>query len=54
MPVTKSKLVLVLALGVFMVFGSCKDNITTSEAYNKPIIWLDTFEMSFAASEFGS
>ena len=53
MPVTKSKLVLVLALGVFMVFGSCKDNITTSEAYNKPIIWLNTFEMSFAASEFG-
>lgn len=53
MPVTKSKLVLVLALGVFMIFGSCKDNITTSEAYNKPIIWLNTFEMSFAASEFG-
>ena len=53
MQVTKSKLVLVLALGVFMVFGSCKDNITTSEAYNKPIIWLNTFEMSFAASEFG-
>jgi hypothetical protein len=54
MPGTKLKLVVVLAVGVFLVFGSCKDTLTTSEAYDKPIIWLNTFELSFAASEFGS
>jgi len=53
MPVTKSQLVLILALVVFMLCGSCKDSVTTSDAYDKPVIWLNTFEMSFAASELG-
>lgn len=55
MPVKKSKLLLMVvsALVVFMLCGSCKDNVTTSDAYDKPVIWLSTFEISFAASEFG-
>lgn len=53
MPVKTSKLVLVLAMAVFVLHGSCKDNITTSDAYSKPVIWLSPFEMTFAASQFG-
>jgi hypothetical protein len=53
MPVKTSKIVLVLAMAVFMLSGGCKDNITTSDAYSKPIIWLNAFEMTFSASEFG-
>ncbi|UCE43098.1 MAG: choice-of-anchor D domain-containing protein [Candidatus Aminicenantes bacterium] len=52
--VKKSKLLLIVVLGAFLLFGSCKDTVTISETYNKPVIWVSTFEMSFAASEFGS
>jgi len=54
MPVSKSKLILFVASVILLAFGSCKDNVTTSDAFDKPVIWLNTFEMSFAASEFGS
>jgi hypothetical protein len=47
------KSILVIALVVFVFHGGCKDSITTSDAFSKPVIWLNTFEMSFAASEFG-
>ena len=53
MPFNKSKLVLIAALVVFMLCGSCKDSVTVSDTYDKPVIWINTFEMSFAASEFG-
>ena len=53
MPLKKSKLILIPALVVFLLSGSCKDSVTVTDAYDKPVIWLNTFEMSFAASEFG-
>lgn len=49
----KSKLVLVAVLVVFMLCGSCKDSVTVSDSYDKPVIWVNPFEMSFAASELG-
>jgi hypothetical protein len=54
MAVKKSKLVLILTLATFLLCGSCKDNVTTSEAANKPVIWLNTYTLSFATSEFGT
>ncbi len=53
MPVKKTKLILYSALVVFLLCGSCKDSVTITDVYDKPVIWLNTFEMSFAASELG-
>jgi hypothetical protein len=53
MPVKQTRRVLFLALVVFLICGSCKDSVTVSDSYDKPVIWVNTFEMTFAASELG-
>jgi hypothetical protein len=49
----KTKIVLLSALVVFLLCGSCKDSVTVTDAYDKPVIWLSAFDMTFAASEIG-
>jgi len=53
MAAKKTKVVLFSALVVFLLCGSCKDSVTVTDSYDKPVIWVNTFEMSFSASELG-
>jgi hypothetical protein len=39
---------------VLILQGSCKDNVTTPELGSKPVIWVNTFQVSFVASETGT
>jgi len=53
MPSKIAKFLLVSAFATLMFPGGCKDSITTSDAFSKPVIWLSTFRMQFSASVFG-